>query len=236
MAQSHGDAKAFCTHNCTEPSRRITKRSIKEMGYSEQQVTAIMDFYVSHAICKTCSNKREVTGYGWKGNQSKTEGYPALLNALLDNARIYNLEHETNFAIIYGEKMEKTLFEMGFTTEDKKLRDEICVMHPRIALIGEHNISYDENDSEIVKIINRETDVLCLLRHIRNAFAHSLTFEYNDKLFLVDKNERGGSITACILIRKQTLLDWISIIDKRHIYYSLASLAEERHEELMGAT
>lgn len=233
MAKSHGNARAFCTHNCTEPSRRIVQQSIKEMGYSDHQIAAIMDFYVSHAICKTCSNKREVAEYGWRGNQSKTDGYPALLDALLENAHIYNFEHETNFAIIYGEKMEKTLFEMGFTNEEKKLREEICVMHPRIALIGEHSISYDENDSEHVKIINRETEVLCLLRHIRNAFAHSFTFEYGDKLLLVDKNERGGSITACILIRKQTLLDWINIVDKRHTFYSFA---EETYEELIGAT
>lgn len=240
MAKTHGTAKENCSHTCEETKHTLIQSSITSMGYSERTLSNILDFYISHAMCKTCANERKVTEYGWRGSTSKTEGYPALLNAILDAANIYNTEDQINFTVIYGERMEKTLCEMGFLYQDRKkyvFSTDICTSHPRIVLLGEYSLSYDENNIEYASIIDKETEVRCLFRHIRNALAHSIVYEYGDMLLLVDKNERSETITACILIRKQSLEEWIYIVDKHHRFYTqeqVQKAAENRAEELAG--
>ncbi len=242
MAKTHGTSKENCNHNCNETKHTLIQSSITStsMGYSERTLSNILDFYIAHAMCKTCANERKVTEYGWRGSTSKTEGYPALLDALLNAADIHNTEEQVNFTVIYGERMEKTLCEMGFLYQDGKkyvFSTDICTTHPRIVLLGEYNLSYDENNIEYASIVDKETEALCLFRHIRNALAHSIVYEYDDMLLLVDKNERSETITACILIKKQTLEEWIYIVDKRHRFYIQEQVqeAENRVEELVGA-
>lgn len=62
--------------------------------------------------------------------------------------------------------------------------------------------------------------------HIRNSFAHGNTYFFdNGNVLLEDKNR--SNITAMILIRQQTLLDWISLIDKDQKYYVLKDVSKE---------
>lgn len=83
----------------------------------------------------------------------------------------------------------------------------------------------DENEN--IKLENKENHILCLMRHIRNTFAHGNTYFFdNDNMLLEDKD--GEKITASILISKRSLLDWIKIIDKDSKFYTFdTELVEE---------
>lgn len=69
-----------------------------------------------------------------------------------------------------------------------------------------------------------------ILTHIRNAFAHGNTYFFeNGNTLLEDKNR--NIITARILLKLQTLLDWIGLIDKEQRFYILRDLSELGNEE-----
>lgn len=50
----------------------------------------------------------------------------------------------------------------------------------------------------------------CLFRHIRNSFSHANTYFFDNDYMLLEDKEKNR-ITARILIKQQTLLDWIKI-------------------------
>lgn len=52
-----------------------------------------------------------------------------------------------------------------------------------------------------------------ILTHIRNAFAHSNTYFFDNNMVLLEDKSKG-IITAEILLPMKILLDWIKLIDK----------------------
>ena len=117
-----------------------------------------------------------------------------------------------NIKILLASRIDRTLsrFELDSGKGDNEKEIEIDIL--KIVCLTPFSIT-DENPPE-PKIGQAES----VLTHIRNAFAHGNTYFFdNGNVMLEDKNK--GIITARIIIKQQTLLDWIFIIDKEKKYY-----------------
>ena len=77
----------------------------------------------------------------------------------------------------------------------------------------------DDDGKLSVKISSPEAGYRCLLRHIRNAFAHNnVLFFENGNILLKDyqrdgDKQRDKKVTAAILIKFDTLFEWIRLIE-----------------------
>lgn len=71
------------------------------------------------------------------------------------------------------------------------------------------------NQSNSVLIVQRkkeENKIDCLLRHIRNAIAHSKIYSFPSGNIMLEDKVINGLSTARILLHKEVLLRWIDII------------------------
>ena len=195
------------------------KKSINETAFSQQQILLIWDFYVTKAIASSASQGRKPTDYGIKrlniADFIKTAGID-------DNG--------TKFLL--ADSMPKTLKNMDFVTSGEKGDPvEIDIDAPRIAFTTPYTIS----DDEPPKAKNNCSRAESLLTHMRNAFAHGNTYFFdNGNALFEDKIER--KTTAMILIKQQTLLDWIVQVDSSELFYKHSDILGESEKETEGAT
>jgi hypothetical protein len=174
------------------------KRSINATGLPSEQVNLIWEFYVTKSFAMTASQKRLVSEYGLK-----TLPFD-------DMIRIAGIRE---YKIIMCNTMKTTLSAMDLEIlDDRKLEKEIEIDRPRIACIWPFSIS-DENPPQ-QKIGKAE----CVFTHMRNAFAHGNTYFF-DNGFMMLEDKDNSTITARMIIRQQTLLDWVRLIDKDQRFY-----------------
>ena len=190
-------------HDCESIKENISefKKSIEESPYDTKERLAIWDFYVTHNLAGDCGLQISLENYGWDLGSSKRQ---KILNQIeSDLMRIANI---SKMCCIRAKSIKDTLNESAMSGF------HICVDHPRIVLMQKYSVTVDENEN--LKFAGGgESRIHCLFRHIRNSFAHSNTYFFeNENVLLEDKD--GSTITARILINKQTLIDWISYIDK----------------------
>lgn len=198
-------------HRCLEGkfSKSENKKSLKDSPFSYAQIDMIWDFYVTHAISGGTGLERSLCDYGWDNTNSKTSGYGAIENALFESSYFEKI------CFIRAKKCNDTLAAMDLSN------DLICACHPRAVMLQNFDIIIDENESISYNSgSNSESKLTALFRHIRNAFAHANTYFFDNGMLLLEDKD-GKKITAEILIKQQTLLDWIKIIDKDEKYYAL---------------
>ena len=94
---------------------------------------------------------------------------------------------------------------------DKEIRAE----HPRAVLHKDVKLTLRE-DNSIERRSGDENRMQCLFRHLRNGIAHGQTYLFPTGLVLIEDRD-GKRITARILIRKETLLAWIYIVEKKEV-------------------
>ena len=199
-------------HQCIEVklSKLTNKKSIKDSPFSHAQTDMIWDFYVTHTISGGSGLERTVEDYGWKKDDNKKDGYPALEKELIDKAGLTD-----SICFIRSKTCKDTLNAMDLSN------DLICVSHSRAVLLRNYTISVDENERiQFAGGASAENQTICLFRHIRNAFAHGNTYFFDNGFLLLEDKDRSTT-TGSILIRQQTLLDWIKIVDKNEKYYIL---------------
>lgn len=196
------------------------KKSIYESGLPAEQINLIWDFYVTHQIIKEKDIKdgdlyRSVKDYGWKTTTSTIDGYPALE---------FNLAHKAEideFIIIKADSINKHLAE-------KDLKNSyLSIDSPRAVL--KQKYSCKPNEDEIVQYESMETRVAAILRHVRNALAHGNTYFFDNGKILLEDKDGATKISAEILVNRQTLLDWIFVVDKDEKYYSRKMSEEENN-------
>lgn len=180
------------------------KKSINESHFSSEQISMIWDFYVTKAIAESASQRRRASDYGlselpWK--------------AMLLSAGISTKDCK----ILLANSINKTLKEFDLEIiggkGEKKKRVAIEIDVPKIVCLTPYSIADEEKPKP--KVGEAES----VLTHVRNAFAHGNTYFFdNGNLMLEDKDQRG-TITARIILKQQTLLDWISLIDKTQKFY-----------------
>lgn len=190
------------------------KKSINESEFSLAEIAMIWDFYVTHAIAKSANQRRPLKDYG-------IQNLP--WDKMLEVANIQN----DNCKILLADSINKTLTKLDLETvekkkdgenKDKKENKAIEIDIPKIVCITPYTISDEEKPKP--KFGEAES----VLTHIRNSFAHGLTYFFdNGNILFEDKNQRG-IITSRIILKQQTLLDWIKLIDVKEKFYKFNNL------------
>lgn len=182
------------------------KKSINESAFSTEQIAMIWDFYVTKAIAASASQRRTAGDYGHKSLPWKEMCTVAHLN-------------DNNIKILPATSINKTLEMMDLVIDigkgtDKQARP-IEIEVPRIACLSPFTIADEEPPKS--KIGEAES----VLTHIRNAFAHGNTYYFDNKFVMFEDKDQRGSITARIVLSQQSLIDWITLIDKESRYYTI---------------
>ncbi len=189
-------------HNCGTKKVDIVnyEKAIIDMGYDDEQIKEILDFYLFHApVIKSDSNEnvrfglKSLGDYGWKGTPylNKLEG------------RLLKAANLGMFCIIRADSIKQTL-------ESMELGTRICCEHPRAVL--KQLFTVDVMEDGTVNFANKETRMICLFRHIRNSIAHNCTYLFDNGNIMLEDADDKKSITARVLIPKQALLEWIHIV------------------------
>ena len=183
------------------------KKSINESNFTSDQVAIIWDFYVTKSMSSSASQKRKVSDYGY----SKVP-----FDDMMQLASI----SDNNVKGMMADKIPETLVNLDLQISGEKgVAVEIDIDICRTAFIIPYQIT-DDNKPQA-----KSSKPEAFFSHIRNAFAHGNTYFFdNGSVLLEDKN--GSITTAMILIKQQTLLDWISLIDKEQRFYILHSVSE----------
>ena len=153
----------------------------------------IVTFFVFHSPCKSLSSMgKSLEEYGWHTPWKK----PYHLNKQLKQA-------STNFNLIFSANSCKNL---SLALEKANLADPFPT----------------EIDKERIAIVNnKKNQFISVFYHLRNAFAHcriNMVTVNNECTFIlediVNKNDsQKCKLSARMIIKKQTLLNWINIIE-----------------------
>ena len=179
--------------------------SLQSSGFfSDVDIAQLWDFYVTKG--PSSNQARKLADY------SSSITYNALI-------RIAGGKSE-QCLLLKADTMSRTLVDLGFYEQTKrkgkselKPRESISVDEPRWCALQQYEIR--DNDPPRAK--SGDSDVLCLLRHIRNSFAHGYTHVLANRMILLcDKDSKP---TARVLIKADTLIDWVKYIDIRGMYY-----------------
>lgn len=173
----------------------------------DDAIDRILEFYLFHALTANSddedSNKKPsknaekfgfktLKDYGWEGRPKLSK----LENLLLKESGI------TSFYLMKADGLQNMLKAMN-------LDNKICFKHPRAVMMQNYSVIIQEDCK--LKIIEKETRLQCLFRHIRNSFAHNRTYLLGEDMILLE-DANGKKITARILMPKEVLLAWIKII------------------------
>ncbi|NBH61412.1 hypothetical protein D1155_07100 [Anaerotruncus sp. 80] len=182
------------------------KKSIYEIGLDKDSEAVIWDFYVTKAICKSASQKRSASDYGL--SKLPYEEMLEVAGVAADNA-----------VILLADTMKETLKKLDLETEagsgKNKHPIEIETEECRFAIITPYRIADDKAPE--AKCGKAES----LLTHIRNALAHGNTYFFDDGKVMLEDKDSQGKITARIIVKKETLFDWIRLIDFEERYYHI---------------
>jgi hypothetical protein len=166
--------------------------------YTPEQFQSIIDYYVSKApVIKNngagdAFGLRSLSEIGWKGS-----GLGTLERELIKSS-------EMTLVFIRSDAITHTLKAMDLDTR-------ICCEHPRAVLKQSFKLKAKENGE--IEVTNSETRMECLFRHIRNSLAHGRTYIFNNSNIMLEDCDDNGVLSARILIKAQTLIDWMAIID-----------------------
>lgn len=181
-------------------------KSINETGFTPEQISVIWDFYVTKSIAKTASQRRLISDFGWKQIPWKQ---------MVKTAGI----SEKNIKILLANSINNTLsaFDLqifeGKGEKRKNIPIEIDI--PKIVCLTPFKIS----DEEAPKADFGEAE--SVLTHIRNSFAHGMTYFFDNKNVLFEDKDQRGNISARMILHRHTLLDWIELIDKDKKFYNI---------------
>lgn len=186
------------------------QKSINASGFSSEEISAIWEFYVTKSISKSANQRRSATDYGW--NQLPIHQMLQIADIAKDNCKI-----------LCATSIDGTLKKLDLIIQEKNSGEKqplaIDIDLCRMACTVPFTIADEESPKRQI------SEAESLLTHIRNAFAHGLTYFFdNGNMLLEDRNQ--GKVTARILIQQRTLLDWIRLIDKDKKYYWRESNSE----------
>ena len=193
------------------------KKSINQSLFTPDQISMIWDFYVTKAIAESASQRRRASDYGHR----ELPWRDMLLSAGVTS---------NNVKVLLANSINKTLLDFDLEiTEGKgesKHNRAIEIDTPRIVCLTPYSIADEEKPKA------RVGEAESVLTHIRNAFAHGNTYFFDNRMMLLEDKDQRGTITARMVLRCQTLLDWISLIDSSHRFYILESVSYQ--EEMVN--
>lgn len=179
------------------------KKSIKDSGFSENEINIIWDFYVTKSVAASASQKRTPSDYGSRS---------------LPWSEMKTAAGFTSIKILAANSINKTLADLDLDIDERGQKNkvlgpkEIDIDYSRLACVTPYTIADEEEPK--AKIGEAES----VLTHIRNAFAHGNTYFF-DNGFMLLEDKSNGVITARIMMKRSTLIEWIHIVDKEGRYY-----------------
>jgi hypothetical protein len=198
------------THSCNAVRKNVAqyRMALSQMKFEPEQFTELMDFYLFHAPILKDKKEKNNTGakslqdFGWGGSVPMQR----LEKNLIKAANMQMLCFRRSDSIV------NTL--QGMDLANGGENDAICIEHPRAVLKMNAKVSLNEDGT--VKIDTDETRMVCLFRHIRNAIAHNQTYMFENGMILLEDRDKSDSskITARILLKKETLVEWMQIVKK----------------------
>lgn len=188
------------------------KKSINESGFTDEQVAMIWDFYVTKAIADSAAQRRRASDYGLKEIPWKE---------MLSVAGVI----DSNIKVLPANSINKTLLQFDLEIVEGKGSEKhnkaIDISIPKIVCLTPYSISDEEKPKP------RVGDAESVLTHIRNSFAHGNTYFFDNEMLMLEDKDQRGTPTARILLKKQTLLDWIGIVDATQKFYVLHSVSKQ---------
>ena len=200
----------YVHRNCGSENTELVpyKIPIKNYGgFTETEKNLIWDFYVSRSLSGSAGTMSvDLNSCGWDTSKE----YDVILSELARNAGFG--EDSNSFCFVRATTIKDTLSAMNLDGSC------ICIEHPRNVIHQKCKPIIDE--AEKLTIRNDETQLTCLFRHIRNSFAHSNTYFFNNGMLLLEDKD-GTKISARILIRQETLFEWMRILNRNGAHPSL---------------
>lgn len=188
------------------------KKSINESGFTDEQVAMIWDFYVTKAIADSAAQRRRASDYGLKEIPWKE---------MLSVAGVI----DSNIKVLPANSINKTLLQFDLEIVEGKGSEKhnkaIDISIPKIVCLTPYSIADEEKPKP------RVGDAESVLTHIRNSFAHGNTYFFDNEMLMLEDKDQRGTPTARILLKKQTLLDWIGIVDATQKFYVLHNVSKQ---------
>lgn len=178
--------------------------SINNAGFDSDEIAMIWEFYVTKSIAKTAAQRRSVSDYALKHLP------------YTDMLKIAGIQ-EDKAKVLCANSINSTLDSLdlqitekvGKETRSKAIDIETC----RLVCITPYTIADEEPPKP------QFGDAESILTHIRNSFAHGLTYFFTNGNVLFEDKDARGNITARMLIKQKTLLEWIALIDHNNLFY-----------------
>ncbi len=191
-------------HSCDKEKVEIVvyKKNLSDPNsniYTPEQFKTIIDYYVSKApVLKNNANNsdfglRSLANIGWRGSSALGKLEKELI-------RVAAL----TLVFLRSDSIDNTINSMN-------LDSKICCVHARGVLKQGFKLNAKENGE--IKVSNSETRMECLFRHIRNSLAHGRTYIFNNGFIMLEDADESGVMSARLLIKAQSLIDWMEIID-----------------------
>jgi hypothetical protein len=216
-------------HRCVEAKKSPLSAGIverfeaivtdSENRYAYSDILKLIDFYLLHPLNEEKYAQEILRDtFHWRKKRKASDGsesfflYPdKMFQQMLETSGL-----KDNICFLYTENAtKKALVDMDLSSS------HICPVHPRAVLNmnSQSKIVEDDDGNLKVETTNAEPGWRCFFRHIRNAFAHNnVSFFENGTVLLKDfqrnnDKQNDKKMTAAILIRFDTLFEWIQMIE-----------------------
>jgi hypothetical protein len=165
--------------------------------FNSPELNRIVTFFVFHSPCRQLSAmSKSLEEYGWNAPWKKPQYLQRKLKAT-----------STNNGLIFS---AQTIGDMRQALEKSRLMG---------------NLTDDLNTERIAIFNNQRNQFMSVFYHLRDAFAHGRLNMFDigledDYVFLfedVRKNKSVYQVTARMILRKNTLLNWIELIEGGYI-------------------
>ena len=185
----------------------IVDQSLDEYFLSEHHYYLLHSFFVTYSLCGTQSRKkRTLCEYGWTPDSFTKSGLKSELEKIL------KLDDNKNFC---------------FTEEDDladRFKENDLLNGPLANVdIERAVISKTQGDNKYLKLFYR----------IRDGFAHgsfSLRLNTSDEKMIVIQDQDKSNVSARIVMKLNTLLQFIYSIDRNHLVNSKQSIDSTQKE------
>lgn len=191
--------------------------SLRDSGvFDDGELAQLWDFYVTKRLAVSQPRKTMVI-------QSQSRTLADYKHPKASCGNLWKLAGATagRAILLKADTMYQTLISMNFYTSGKKKEPvplaTIPIDEPRWCALQ----LYEIHDVEKPRAKAGDGDIYCLFRHVRNALAHGSTYVLGtppNQFILLADNDRSKP-TARILIRPQTLVDWVKYIDINGLFY-----------------
>ena len=174
----------------------ILKKIVDEYNLTLEEYYLLHSFYVTYSLCDNQSaKKRTFVDYGWSTNKINDTELGIALSSVL------NLNRNPEFLFVQDDIGKQ------FQNHDLKDRNLINIEIERAVMVKS-----SENNN-----------YLRFFHRIRNGLAHGkycLCYSKNQEKMIIIQDDDTHNVTARIVVRLSTLLNFIIVVDRNNILLS----------------